>query len=109
MLQGGGVNVGFWAPKGMASLDLANLSNCDGMQGEGRTRRGGEKLVGWSLWTCSMLLPGFNMEYPEFYNIYFSWVEMIYKQFSNQLQQLWWCYSSCSSSFVLVCSLGVRF
>ena len=28
-----------------------------------------------------MPLPGFNMEYLELYNIYFSWVEMIYKQF----------------------------
>ena len=28
-----------------------------------------------------MPLPGFNMEYLEFYIIYFSWVEMIYKQF----------------------------
>ena len=34
---------GFWAPKGTASLDLVNLSYCDGMQGEGRIRRGGVK------------------------------------------------------------------
>ena len=39
------MNVGFWAPKGMASLDLENLSNCDGMRGEGRIRRGGVKEV----------------------------------------------------------------
>ena len=40
------MNVGFWAPKGMASLDLVNLLNCDGMRGEGRTRRGGVNEVG---------------------------------------------------------------
>ena len=39
------VDVGFWAPKGMASLDLVNLPNCDGMRGEGRIRRGGVKKV----------------------------------------------------------------
>ena len=43
LIQGGGMNVGFWAPKGTASLDLVNLSYCDGMLGEGRIRRGGVK------------------------------------------------------------------
>ena len=36
-----------------------------------------------------MPLPGFNMEYLEICFTYFSWVEMIYKQFSSQLQLLW--------------------
>ena len=39
------MDVGFWAPKGMVSLDLVNLLNCDGMRGKGRIRRGGVKEV----------------------------------------------------------------